>query len=102
MAALAFGPKSVILVVGYNKVVCNLDEAINRVKAIACPANCQRIPCETYCREKGRCVSLGKEHSSMTDGCQSPARICSSYLVQAYQKQKNRIKVILVGEDLGY
>ena len=102
VAALAFGPKSVILVVGYNKVVCNLDEAINRVKAIACPANCQRIPCETYCREKGRCMSLGKEDPSMTDGCQSPARICSSYLVQAYQKQKNRIKVILVGEDLGY
>ena len=44
VAALAFGPKSVILVVGYNKVVCNLDEAINRVKAIACPANCQRFP----------------------------------------------------------
>ena len=91
-----------ILVVGYNKVVHNLDEAVNRVKTIACPANCQRIPCETYCREKGRCMSLGKEDPSMTDGCQSPARICCSYLVQAYQKQKNRIKVILVGEDLGY
>ena len=78
------------------------DLSTLRVRTIACPANCERIPCETYCREKGRCMSLGKEDPSMTDGCQSPARICCSYLVQAYQKQKNRIKVILVGEDLGY
>lgn len=102
VAAIAYGPKSVIIIAGYNKIVKNLAEAELRVKTIAAPANCERLSCETYCREKGECMSLSKPEHEMCDGCSSPARICCNYLVSAYQRQKGRIKVIIVGEELGY
>ena len=102
IAAICYGPKSVIVVAGYNKIVKDLDEAINRVKRISAPANTQRLTYATYCYEKGECLSCLKENSAMTDGCSSDSRICCNYLVSAHQKIKNRIKVIVVGEVLGY
>jgi len=102
VAAICYGPKSVIIVAGYNKIVKDLDEAIDRVKTTAAPANCTRLFCETYCREKGECMSLINDNADMTSGCNSPARICCNYVVSAYQRHKNRIKVIIVGEELGY
>lgn len=53
IAAIAYGPESVIVVAGYNKIVKNLDEAINRVKSTAAPANTVRLNCKTYCNETG-------------------------------------------------
>lgn len=102
VAAIAYGPKSVIIIAGYNKIVKDLAEAELRVKTIAAPANCERLSCETYCKEKGECLSLSKDGREMCDGCSSPARICCNYLVSAYQRHKGRIKVIIVGEELGY
>lgn len=102
VAAIAYGPKSVIIIAGYNKIVKNLAEAELRVKTIAAPANCERLSCETYCKEKGECLSLSKPEHEMCDGCSSSARICCNYLVSAYQRHKGRIKVIIVGEELGY
>lgn len=102
IAAICYGPKSVIVVVGYNKIVANLDEAVSRVKNITAPANTQRLTCPTYCYEKGQCMSYLKENPSMTDGCDSDSRICCNYLISAHQRIKNRIKVIIVGEKLGY
>ncbi len=102
IAAIAFGPKSVIIIAGYNKIVRNLEEAEIRVKNIAAPANCERLSCETYCKEKGECVSLSKADRQMSDGCSSSGRICCNYLISAQQRHKGRIKVILVGEELGY
>ena len=99
VAAIANGPKKVIMVVGINKIVPNLDTAIRRVKTIAAPLNTKRLNCETYCRETGVCMGL---EGGMTDGCHSPARICCSYLVSAQQRVENRIHVILVGESLGF
>lgn len=99
VGAIVFGPKSVIIIVGKNKIVKNLDEAVKRVKTIAAPKNAKRLNCETYCAVKGVCKGVDGE---MCDGCNSPSRICCNYLVSAQQRQKDRIKVILVDENLGY
>lgn len=102
VSAIAHGPKAVIMIVSVNKIVKNIDEAINRVKTIAAPKNCVRLSCETYCREAGKCQSLLLENPSMTDGCNSAGRICCNYLVSVQQRQPGRITVVFVGEELGY
>ncbi len=102
VAAICYGPKSVIMIVGYNKIVRTLDDAIKRVKSIAAPANSTRLSCETYCKEKGECVSFLNDATDMASGCNSPARICCNYVVSAYQRKKDRIKIVIVGEELGY
>lgn len=102
IAAIAFGPKSVIIIAGYNKIVKNLKEAEIRVKREAAPPNCVRLNCETYCSEKGECMSLSYADSQISDGCRSESRICCNYLISAQQRHKGRIKVILVGEELGF
>ncbi len=102
VAAICFGPKSVIIVAGYNKIVDDIDAAVSRVKRIAAPANTVRLSGKTYCSEKGECMSLQSGETGMTSGCSSPSRICCSYVVSDYQKVKDRIKVIIVGEEMGY
>lgn len=101
VAAMLFGPKSVIVVAGYNKIVANLEEAVLRLKKVAAPANCIRLNRDTYCAHAGECKGVC---GSMTEGCSSPDRICAGYTVIAKQQPKyaGRIKVILVGEELGY
>ena len=102
IAAIAFGPKSVIIIAGCNKIVRDLNEAELRVKTIAAPANCERLSCETYCKEKGECVSLSKADRQIYSGCSGDGRICCNYLISAQQRHKGRIKVIIVGETLGH
>ena len=102
VAAMLYGPKQLIVVAGYNKIVENIDEAVLRVKEKAAPPNCERLNIDTYCRKQGKCVSLTKENPFMCDGCSSDGRICCSYVVMAHQRIKDRVKVILVGEELGY
>ena len=102
VAAILYGPKSVIVVAGYNKIVKNLEEAFDRLRTVASPLNTQRLKCDTYCAKTGKCVSLNQADSTLGDGCRNDQRICCSYTVCAQQRQKDRIKVILVGESLGY
>jgi L-lactate utilization protein LutB len=102
IAAIAFGPKSVIIIAGYNKIVRDLNEAEIRVKREAAPPNCERLGCPTYCKERGECVSLSKADRQISDGCGGDGRICCNYLISAHQRHKDRIKVIIVGEELGY
>ena len=102
IAAIAYGPKSVIIIAGYNKIVKDLTEAEIRVKRDAAPPNCVRLDCDTFCREKGECVSLSKSNRQISDGCGVDGRICCNYLISAQQRHKGRIKVIIVGEELGY
>ena len=99
IAAISFGPKSVIVVAGVNKLVPDLEGAVRRLKTVAAPNNTKRLSCKTYCFEKGQCMGL---EGGMTDGCASPDRICCTYMVCAHQRIPNRIKVILVNENLGY
>lgn len=99
VAAICYGPSSVIVVAGYNKIVRDLDAAVQRVKQTAAPANAVRLRCETPCASRGSCAGL---NGGMTAGCAGDSRICCNYLVSARQREKGRIKVILVGRELGY
>lgn len=99
IAAIAYGPEKVIFVVGANKIVSDLDEAVKRVKTCAAPPNAVRLGFETYCMHAGECMHV---NGTMTEGCASGSRICCSYLITGYQRVKDRIQVILVGEDCGY
>ncbi len=101
-AAILYGPKSVIIIAGYNKIVPDIHAAVNRLKTIAAPLNTQRLRCKTPCAHTGKCIAADKPDSLLADGCQSPERICCNYVVSAQQRHKDRIKVILVGETLGY
>lgn len=91
VAALCYGPKHVICVVGYNKIVPTLEHAKQRVEAIAAPANAIRLQRETPCATTGHC-----------ENCHSPQRICCTTVIHQYQRHPDRIHVILVGQELGY
>lgn len=91
VAAMTFGPKQVIVVAGYNKIVSNLDEAKKRVENTAAPSNVARLGCKTPCAETGVCMH-----------CNSPDRICCTYVRMGQQREKGRIKVILMPISLGY
>lgn len=91
VAAMLFGPKNVIVVAGINKLASDIHEAVARVKNIAAPTNCVRLNRNTPCIQTGHCIN-----------CQSEDRICCNYVVMAQQCHQDRIKVIIVGEELGY
>ena len=91
VAAMLFGPKQVIIVAGMNKVVKTVEDAFVRAKTIAAPANNQRFPAnKTPCNETGACGD-----------CVSPDCICSYVVRTRICKPSGRIKVILIGKDLG-
>ena len=98
VSAIAYGPKSVIMVVGVNKIVDNIDEAVLRVKNVTAPLNARRLSCDTYCAKTGHCV----KNDATYEGCKSPGRICRSRLISDEQRVKGRIKVIFVGESVGF
>lgn len=100
VAALCYGPRSVILVVGCNKIVPDLQAAQQRVKTLAAPKNTARLNCATPCATTGVCIGVDGE--SCTDGCATDARICCSYLTLGRQRIPGRIKVVLVAEPLGF
>ena len=91
VAALCFGPKSIVMIVGINKVVRNIDAAIARVQTIAAPINAARFGLKTPCGVTGKCGEC------TGDGC-----ICVDWVVTRKSNPKGRIKVILVGEELGF
>ncbi len=102
ISAMMFGPKSVIIVAGENKIVNNFDEAVKRVKTIAAPKNTARLSCNTYCNKAGECVGAKNGSDAPCAGCNSDDRICCSFSILSYQRIKNRIKVIIVGKQLGF
>ena len=91
LAALLYGPRQVIVAAGMNKVVRTLDDAVNRARFMAAPVNAQRFPVNTPCRMSGMC-----------EDCQSPDCICAHVVVTRFCSPKGRIRVVLVGEDLGF
>lgn len=91
VAAMTFGPKKVILVVGMNKVAPDLDTAMARVKHYAAPVNAIRLGIPTPCVETGLCTD-----------CRSPQRICNMWGIIEGHMIKGRVHVKLVGENLGY
>ena len=91
VSAIAFGPKNVLMIVGMNKVVKSVEDAISRTRNEAAPVNAQRFGIDTPCVKKGVCFD-----------CKSPDTICCQTLITRYSKIKGRIKIILVNEDLGF
>lgn len=91
VACLCNGPEHVILVVGMNKVVPDVASGIARVRNIAAPPNGVRLQTKTPCTEYGRCTDC------LTDDC-----MCCHTVVTRKSRHPGRIKVILVGEELGY
>jgi hypothetical protein len=91
VAAMAFGPKKVILAVGMNKVAPDLETAVARVKHFASPINNIRLNQNNPCAETGLCSD-----------CRSPQRICNMWSTIEGHMIKDRIHVKLIGENLGY
>jgi len=91
VAAMAFGPKKVILVVGMNKVAPDLESAMARVKHYAAPVNNIRYGLKNPCVETGLCSD-----------CRTPQRICNMWSIIEGHMIEGRIHVKLVGEFLGY
>jgi L-lactate utilization protein LutB len=91
VSAMIFGPKQVIIVAGVNKIVKNMAEAVARVEKIAAQKNTVRLEKKTPCAVSGECGH-----------CHSDDRICCSYVRLSQQRVPDRIKVIIVNENLGY
>ena len=91
VACLIYGPKNVIIIAGMNKVVPDVKTGVARVQNSATPPNAIRLSQQTPCRELGRCVNC------LTDDC-----LCCNIVVTRKSRIPGRIKVILVGEELGY
>src|SRR6056297_887893 len=91
VAAMSFGPKKLIIVVGMNKVVRDVETAVKRVQNDAAPPNVKRLNLNTPCSKTGYCMDC------YTDDC-----VCGQILITRYNRLKDRINVIIVGEELGF
>lgn len=91
VAAIIYGPKNVLVVVGMNKVCDTLDDALKRARTVASPMNMQRFMKDTPCAVTGVCGDCKRE------GC-----ICNQIVITRHCRPAGRIQYIVVGEDLGY
>ncbi len=91
VSAIAYGPSYVLMIIGMNKVVRDLDAALSRTRNEAAPVNAQRFDINTPCKKTGYCAD-----------CKSPDSICCNLLITRLERHPGRIKVILVNDDLGY
>ena len=91
VACLIHGPKQVIIVVGMNKIVRSIEDGIDRIQTQACPIIADATGRKTPCGVKGVCMD-----------CQSPDCMCCSIVVTRRSRYDGRIKVVIVGENLGY
>lgn len=90
-ACLIYGPRKIVMLVGMNKVVADAEAGISRIRNVAAPPNCLRLKLETPCAQTGYCMN-----------CQSKSCICGDIVITRHCKEEGRIKVILIGESLGY
>jgi L-lactate utilization protein LutB len=91
VAALTFGPKNVVVIVGRNKIVHSLEDAFLRVKSYAGPVNTMRLDKKTPCVKTAHC-----------EDCKSPDRICNTWTITEKSFPKDRVKVVLVNADMGF
>ena len=91
VAPMIYGPEQVILVVGVNKIVEDLKAAIHRTRQIAAPLDVIRLNRNAPCAKLGKCID-----------CNHPQRICNDFVVITGQFQKDRIKVVIVNQTLGF
>ena len=92
IGGITFGPKNVVLFIGINKIVENLDAAFKRIRTIAAPTNIAAHPAlNTPCQKTGECHNCHSEH-----------RICNTWTITEKSYPKKRVKIILIDEKLGY
>lgn len=90
VAAIAYGPKTILVIAGMNKVMDTLEDAVSRARTVAAPLNQQRFLLPNPCTTTGTCAN-----------CKSETCICNQILITRNCRPAGRIKFILVGEDLG-
>lgn len=90
-AAIAFGPKRVILVVGRNKIAPDEETAARRIREKACPPNAKRLGLQTPCARTGFCAD-----------CANPKRFCNVFLKLERCPGSHPVEILLVDEELGY
>jgi len=90
VAGIIFGPEHVIIIVGRNKIVSDLHEAMHRIKNYAAPINAVRHHIKTPCVKTSYCMD-----------CKSPDRICNTWSITETSFPKGRIKIVLINKDLG-
>jgi L-lactate utilization protein LutB len=90
VGALTFGPKHVIVLVGRNKIVPDIEDAMARIKDFAAPANAMRLDMKTPCTKTAFCHE-----------CSSPNRICNTWTITEKSYPKHRIKIVLINESVG-
>lgn len=90
VAALIFGPKKVIIVAGINKIVPDVEAAIDRIKNYVAPIHGRRRNRPIPCAKTGKCID-----------CRVPLRSCNAVVTIENQRQTDRMTVIIVGEELG-
>ena len=91
VAAMLYGPEKVIIIVGINKITDTLDKAIYRAKNIAAPLNAKRAGFKPPCVELNKCID-----------CNSSERVCNSLVVIEGQTRRDRIRLFIVNEELGF
>jgi L-lactate utilization protein LutB len=91
VAALTFGPKATLVVMGANKIVRDLDEAFTRIETVASPLNNKRLSRPNPCTKSGEC-----------EDCQGPTRVCRVYQILERKPSLSDFTVVVVGEPLGY
>ena len=90
IGALTFGPKTVAVLIGRNKIVADVEEAMYRIKNFVAPTNAMRLDMKTPCVKTSYC-----------EECSSPKRICNTWTITEKSFPKKRVKIILINEDLG-
>ena len=91
VAAMSFGPKKVIVIVGVNKIVSDLDAAMERIETVAAPINNKRLDRPNPCTITGMCMD-----------CQGATRICNMTSILHKKPPAIDFHVVVVGEDLGF
>jgi len=91
VSAMVMGPERVIIVAGRNKIVKDLEGAVDRIRTVAAPKNAMRLHRETPCVHTGRCMD-----------CSSPERICNVTMILHKSRVKGRISIIIVDDELGF
>ncbi len=92
VAALIYGPRRVIVVVGVNKIVKDTKEALARIKSVTCPLNAKRLLRDTPCAKTGKCGDCKIGGNTM----------CSHIVTTRFSSVPYRIKVVIVNDSLGY
>jgi L-lactate utilization protein LutB len=100
VAAMIFGPRKVIIVVGANKIVKDADAAIQRIREVAAPQNAIRIGIKHHSSEH---MELPCAKTGICADCNHPRRICryTTIIEGVSAEHRGRINVIIVGEKLG-